>query len=84
MWRHVGIAELCIISNAMPVIGEIVITCITMMDAPLHLQMVVRNGMHNLPVTIHAVRLMKQSQIVDFMMAICIFRIGEETTLAIV
>ena len=73
-----------IILNVMPAIGEIVITCILMMEHRLHLLITMRNGMHNLLVTIRAARLMKRNPIVDFMMAICIFRIGGETTLAIV
>ena len=70
------------ISNVMLVIEETVIMCITIMEIRLHLQMVMRNIMHNLQVTIHVVRLMRRNRIVDFMMAICTFKIGEETTVA--
>lgn len=83
MWRLVEIVELSTISNVMLVIKERVIMCITIMETRLHLQMVMRNGMQNLQVTIHAALPMKQNRIVDFMMVICIFRIGGEIIQAI-
>lgn len=84
MWRLVEIVELSTISNVMLVIEETVIMCITIMEIRLHLLMAMRSGMHNLLVTIHAALPMKQNRIVDFMMVICIFRIGGEIIQAIV
>jgi len=74
---------LFITSNVMPVIGGIAITCILMMEDLSHLPMEMRNGMHSLQVTIRVARLMRQNQIVVFMMGICIFRMGGAITRAV-